>query len=40
MDDVYGNIDDYNLNSQREILIVFVDMTADMTNKTFQVIIK
>ena len=40
MDDVYGNIDDYSLNRQREILIVFVDMTADMTNKTFQVIIK
>ena len=40
MDDVYGNIDDYDLNRQRKILIVFDDMTADMTNKKSQVIIK
>ena len=41
MDDVYGNIDDYNTNRQRKILIVFDDMIADiMSNKTFQAIIK
>ena len=41
MDDVYENIDDYNPNRQRKILIVFDDMIADiMTNKTFQAIIK
>ena len=41
MDDVYENIDDYNLNRKRKILIVFNDMIADiMTNKKFQSIIK
>ena len=40
MDDVYGNIDDYNLKRRRKLLIVFVDMTADMINKKIQVIIK
>ena len=41
MDDVYENIDDYNPNRQRKILIVFDDMIADiMTNKKFQAIIK
>ena len=41
MDDAYENIDDYNLNRKRKILIVFDDMTADiMTNKKFQSIIK
>ena len=36
MDDVYENIDDYNLNRRRKILIVFGDMIADiMANKTF-----
>ena len=36
MDDVYGNIDDYNSNRRRKILIVFDDMIADiMTNKIF-----
>ena len=41
MDDVYGNIDDYNTNRQRKILIVFDDMIADIiSNKTFQAIIK
>ena len=41
MDDVYGNIDDYNPNRKRKILIVFDDMIADiMTNKKFQAIIK
>ena len=41
MDDVYKNIDDYNPNRRRKILIVFDDMIADiMTNKKFQSIIK
>ena len=40
MNDVSENIDDYNLNRKR-ILIVFGDMIADiMTNKRFQSIIK
>ena len=41
MDDVYENINDYNLNRKRKILIVFDDMMADiMTNNGFQSIIK
>ena len=41
MDDVYCNIDDYNLKRRRKILIVFDDMIAGvMTNKKFQAIIK
>ena len=41
MDDVYENIDDYNPNRQRKILIVFDDMIADiMSNKKFQATIK
>ena len=41
IDDVYENIDDYNPNRKRKILIVFDDMIADiMTNKRFQSIIK
>ena len=41
MDNVYENIDDYNPNRKRKILIVFDDMIADiMTNKKFQAIIK
>ena len=41
MDGVYENIDDYDPNRQRKILIVFDDMIADiMTNKKFQAIIK
>ena len=41
MDDVYENINDYNQNRRRKILIVFDDMIADiMTNKKFQAIIK
>ena len=41
MDDVYQNIDDYNPNRKRKILIVFDDMNADiMANKNFQAIIK
>ena len=41
MDYVYVNIDNYNPNRNRKILIVFDDMIADiMTNKKFQSIIK
>ena len=41
MDDVYENINDYNPNRNRKILIIFEDMIADiMTNKKFQSIIK
>ena len=41
MDDVYQNIDDYNLSRERKILIVFDDMIANiMTNKNFLAIIK
>ena len=41
MDDVYDNINDYNLKRKRRILIVLDDMTADvMTNKKFKAIIK
>ena len=41
MNDVHENIDLYNPNRRRKILIVFGDMIADiMTNKTFQSIIK
>ena len=41
MDDVYEDIDDYNPNTKRKILIVFDDMIADiMSNKKFQSIIK
>ena len=40
MDDVYKNIDDYNTNRKKK-LIVFDDMTADiMDNQKFQPIIK
>ena len=30
MDDIYENIEDYNLNKKRKILIVFDDMIVDM----------
>ena len=41
MNDVYGNIDNYNPNRKRKVLIVFDDMIADIiTNKKFQSIIK
>ena len=41
MDDIYQNIDNYNPNRKRKILIVFHDMIADIkTDKKFQVIIK
>ena len=40
-DDVYNNINDYNQNRKRNILIVFDDMITDIvTNKTFRAIIK
>ena len=41
MDNVYDNIDHYNPNRKRKVLIVFDDMIADiMTNKKFQSVIK
>ena len=41
MDDAYENIDDYNPNRKRKILIIFDDMIADiMSNKKSQAIIK
>ena len=41
MDDVYENIDDYNLVRKRKNLIVLDEMIADMmTNKKFQAIIE
>ena len=41
MNDVYENINNYNPNRKRKVLIVFDDMIADiMTNKRFQSIIK
>ena len=32
MRNVYENIDEYNINKERKILIVFDDMIADMIN--------
>ena len=41
VDDVYKNVDDYNPNRERIILIVFNDMIADiMSNKKCQAIIE
>ena len=41
MDDAHSNIDDYNPNRKRKILIVFDEMIAGiMTNKKFQAMIK
>ena len=41
MNDVYENINDYNSNRRRNILIVFDGMIADIvTNKKFKAIIK
>ena len=41
IDEVYGNINDYNLIRKRKILLAFDDMIADITtNKTFQATIK
>ena len=41
MDGVYNDINDYNPNKKRKMLIVFDDMIADInTNKKFQAIIQ
>ena len=41
MENVYENIDDYNLSRERKILIVFDDMIVDiMSNKKIQTVIK
>ena len=32
MNDIFENIDQYNPNKKRKILIVFDDLTADMLN--------
>ena len=41
MDGIFQNIDDYNPDRKRKILVVFDDMIADiMTNKKFQATIK
>ena len=41
MNDVYENIDHYNSNRKRKVLIVFDDMIADIvTNKKFRSVIK
>ena len=32
MEDVYKNIEEYNVDKERKILIVFDDMIADMIN--------
>ena len=41
MDDVYNNINDYNPNRNRKILIAFHDTIVDSrTNKKLQIIIK
>ena len=40
MDDVYENIDDYNPNRKRKILIVFDDIIAGIMIKTSQAKIK
>ena len=41
MDNVYNNISDYNSTRNRNTLIVFDDMIADiMTNEPFQAIVK
>ena len=41
MDDVYGNIDDYNLGRKRKNSIVFEDIIADIkSNKKFLATLK
>ena len=41
MDDIYEDIDNYNLSRKRKILVIFDDIIADiMTNKKFRAIIK
>ena len=40
MDDIYKNIEEYNQNKKRKILILFDDMIADMlSNKKFDPIV-
>ena len=40
MDDIYQNIEEYNPNKERKILIVFYDVIADMlSNKKFNPIV-
>ena len=40
MDDIYKNIESYNPNKKRKILIMFGDMMADMlSNKTLNLIV-
>ena len=40
MDNIYKNIEEYNLNKKRKILIVYDDMTADMlSNKKLNPIV-
>ena len=40
MDDIYENIEEYNPNKQRKILIIFDDMIADMlSNKEINPIV-
>ena len=34
MDDIYKNIEEYNPNKKRKILIIFDDMIADMLSNT------
>ena len=36
MNDIYDNINDYNSNRRRKILIVFDDMIADIMTKNFK----
>ena len=33
MNDIYENVDDYNINRRRKILLVFDDMIADIMAK-------
>ena len=41
MDDIYENINNYNRNRKRKILIIFDDIIADiMTSNKFQLLIK
>ena len=40
MDHIYKNIEEYNLNKKRKILIIFDDMIADMRiNKKFNPVV-
>ena len=37
MDDIYDNIEEYNLNQERKILLIFEDTIADMlSNEKYQ----